>query len=610
MKKSDVNSPIRFSSRWGTTLYPQTINGQQAKTAINDKHTAIVAKSGRFAAQLLLLFALFIIHSQAAAQKASAQASKKVVSQPIDPTTLRLQLTLVYDPAGAATGIQVSYQLPAKSGEKKNLSLYLDDMYPLERNQDTVANLQVKDTRGIVPFLKPVHLDQKMRYQAARAIEGGTTVSYFIRAARSANRFGPHIDMQQTGGGLSGSYISILLLPEFATPLRTELVWKLKSGDSSVSTFGKGNAVSETALQRDELLYAQFVAGKLYNNPANVPDHGFSVSGLGLTEKQIGHSLPTFGNVYESMRKRLHGSAKTAFRFFFRSFDGGPLMSGSATQASSSGSFVVYMPPNTSLEKPDVLNLVAHEMIHVFVKSAETDLYSEGIADYLSALLPYQAGLTSQENFLRLINEGAAQYYTNSIRLASDSTYDKLKWTTTNAWTLAYSRGMLYFANLDAKLSRLPGPHPTVVSLVVAMNDMAKTGKPSWETVLRKNVGEWAVDDYKTVLSGKLLVPEPGAFGADFVIEKIQAGLFDMSKGVNKGQIIKGLSPLSSAAKAGLKDGDVFTETLDLTPVYGSYDKPLQVTVNRNGALLSFSFLPHGELVEAWKWTVKKPADR
>ena len=42
------------------------------------------------------------------------------------------------------------------------------------------------------------------------------------------------------------------------------------------------------------------------------------------------------------------------------------------------------------MEKPDVLNLVAHEMIHVCVKSAETDLYSEGMADYLSALLPYQ----------------------------------------------------------------------------------------------------------------------------------------------------------------------------------------------------------------------------
>ncbi|QJD80857.1 PDZ domain-containing protein [Spirosoma rhododendri] len=71
--------------------------------------------------------------------------------------------------------------------------------------------------------------------------------------------------------------------------------------------------------------------------------------------------------------------------------------------------------------------------------------------------------------------------------------------------------------------------------------------------------GEWAVDDYKTALSGKLLVPEPGAFGPDFVIEKIGTGLFDIPKGNHKGQVVKALNPLSSAAKAGLKEGDVFT---------------------------------------------------
>jgi hypothetical protein len=609
MNKSAVSRLIRFSRPSDTALRLQPTNGPQPTAAINDEHVVISAKLRSFAAQLLLLLALVIIYYQAAAQNASSRAAKKVISQPIDLVTLRLQLAVAYDQAGAATGIQVSYQLPAKAKEKRALSLFLDEMYPLKRTQDTVANLLVKDEKGIVPLLKPVHLNDKTHYQTYRAVDGLTTVSYFIQAASALNRFGPHIDMQQSGGGLAGSYVSILLLPDFPTPLQTKLVWYLKPGDLAVSTFGKGNAVSQTPLQRSELLYAQFVVGQLYTNPADVPNQGFSVSGLGLTKKQIGHSLPTFTKVYEAMRQQLHGSAQTAFRFFFRSFAGGPIMSGSATQASSSGSFVIYMPPTTSLDEPEVLNLVAHEMIHVFVKGAETDLYVEGIADYLSALLPYQTGLTSRENFLGLINAAAAQYYTNSIRSVADSTYDKLKWSTTNAWVLAYSRGMLYFANLDAKLSRLPGKHPTVVSLVIAMNELAKTEKPSWETVLRKQAGQWAVDDYNLALSGQLLTPEPGAFGTEFVIKKREAKLFSLGykepRGIRKGQVVRGLDPSSNAAKAGLKEGDIFAETVNLNPVYSSYDKPVQVSVNRNGSLLSLSFLPQGEPVEAWQWRLK-----
>jgi hypothetical protein len=90
----------------------------------------------------------------------------------------------------------------------------------------------------------------------------------------------------------------------------------------------------------------------------------------------------------------------------------------------------------------------------------ETRWTIEGMAEYYAALLPYEAGAITYEEFRDRLEEGAAAEY-DDVRLAEPAT-----WTETGA---NYDRGALVFAHIDR---RLRAEHGTTLDAVVAsIND-------------------------------------------------------------------------------------------------------------------------------------------
>jgi len=528
--------------------------------------------------------------------------------------TLILHLKPLYGSDGKANSMHVSYEVVFEDNLRShNLNLHLDLMENLGRKADQISDLVVKDEDGIVD-MHPSRKDLEknaMVYQAVKPVNGKVTVEYTITAASPIRNPGSYIDMQKSGGGLTGSFISILLLPPFDNELFVKLEWDLAEGNTAVSSFGVGNVTSRPALSYESLQYAQFIVGPLHTYPNPLPDKGFSVAGLGLDEEKIGNSLPKFQNVYEYLRKQFQASPDLAFRFFFRSYPEIFFSSGSAIQGDGYGSFLLCIPPSEQLkDNDDMLSLISHEMLHIFISSVSSEWYNEGIAEYLSTVLPYKGKFYSDEFYLKSINEKAAGYYTNDIRMQPDNTDSSMKFSTTNSWTLPYTRGFLYFANLDAKLKVLTkGDKVTVLSLALELEKLKHTQEiteKSWTDLLQKRAGNWAIEDWNAMKAGKLIVPYPGAFGENLVAEKLDAGVFDLgfnkSKGVSKGQIIRDLVKGSNAEKTGIKEGDEVIESVDLYFYYGSYDKNLTIKVKRNNEILSFSFSPRRGSVEAYRW--------
>ncbi|QNK61119.1 hypothetical protein H7F33_11065 [Pedobacter sp. PAMC26386] len=513
-------------------------------------------------------------------------------------------------------GIDVTYTLSETFSNSTGRLMFLyDKMYPLQRSSDTVSSLQVRDRLGAFP-LKLQTSDKSnssdyVKWSASRAQNGPLTVSYYVPLApRIALKSGPVKDLQAAGDGLSGAIGSFLLFPDHSKKITINLHWTLNDGQEAVCSQGFGKNISFQTSVID-LFETQFLAGSLYSYANNKINTGFRMYGLGQdVNNELNASAGWYEMAYKTIRDNLNGSPTSPFYYFFRSYHGNPMSSGRATN----GSFLMYLPKQMSMNDEDVKILSAHEMIHVFVSDLVspdglTDWYIEGIADYLSVKLLYDGHLIGEKKYLEVINGQAAEYYTNKLRSTPNKKIPEIMWLGTNAWTTPYCRGSMYFADLEGKL-RQHKAKVTVLSLVNTLNSMKNRGEPitsdSWANLLKKEAGEWALTDYESMLSGNLLIPGDNAFGEKFKREAVKARFFDLGfdypKSIKVGEQIKNLRGDSPAAKAGLKEGDIINNAVDLIPLYRSYSKPLTIYVKRNSKIIPITYHPRSTSASAYKW--------
>ena len=67
-------------------------------------------------------------------------------------------------------------------------------------------------------------------------------------------------------------------------------------------------------------------------------------------------------------------------------------------------------------------------------------------------------------------------------------------------------------------------------------------------------------------------------------------------------RIVRGLVPGSAAAKAGLQEGDEIVAPVGLDVVQGKQDATLTLQIRRDGKTFPITYLPRGEVTEAYQW--------
>ncbi len=546
----------------------------------------------------------FLLHSVILAGLAAFPAAS-AFARTEPPAQLDVTLAMTRQTDGNANGVAVTYTYRPAITTGVPLTFALDTLEPaLERSTDKVVDIALSDERGTLPVGAAVRRKIGPRmfdtWTTTRPVSGAVHMSYRMAVApgKVAKR-GPQVDLQAAGGGVSGGYVGIFVLPDTSARFATHVHWKLPAGAMAVSSYGEGDYTGIFTVE--EFTNTLFLAGpvKSYRPPGQAKGAGLAVYGLGVAGQQLQAAGGWAAAAYAAELKAFKLVGRP-YRFMIRSFSGGSNASGRAAEHS----FMLYVPPGEDPGTNKLHYVVAHEMVHSLARYLEKedlagDWYTEGLANYMALTVPHAAGAYTPAEYLELVREESAGYYTNAKRSLPNSALPGVVWSGRNAWLLSYNRGAMYFADLDAKL-KARGSRIRVLDLANEMSTRINAGEPSdrhtWLNVISKRAGPWAVNDWNDMMQGKIIFPAAGAFGSCMHAIRQDVRIFDlgfaMPVRLSAGATIGGVRRGSAAERAGLRDGDVLEEGVDINPAATSIDQPVVLHVRRAGSSVTMTYQP------------------
>jgi hypothetical protein len=467
-------------------------------------------------------------------------------------------------------------------------------------------------------------------WYASRRVSGTLTIRYRAPISNALNPRGaaPPLELRTESGGLSGDASTFLVLPDSDSIYRIALHWDfaaLGPGAAGLSTLGAGDvgfAAGGRGAQRglnavyEDGLYV--MGGLIHTRPSPLSGAGFMSAWQGQP--------PFDANALMKWTQSLYGS----YVRFFRAPPGQPyevflrrnlVNAGGGVEVG--GSFVGTFDQQT--EAQDLELTLAHEMVHTFVGGLDgpqgllASWYTEGLAVYYERVLPWRAGLISTDVFLADLNKTAARYYTDLLNDTPNGQIPARFWADTRVRVLAYDRGSLYFAQLNAELRARSDHEQSLDNLVLQMLDRRRRGLPvdeaAWVSLVRKAVGRAGVAQFDAMLAGKLVLPASAAFGPCFArttvpLRRYELG-FDSAVLMEPARIIRGLVPASQAARAGLRNGDRIVKPVPQDAIQANQNARLTLLIERAGKTFPVTYLPRGAQVATYQWKRRRGvADR
>lgn len=486
-------------------------------------------------------------------------------------------------------------------------------------NVKTVAsslrNLMATDADG--PLTLTFHDDPAgpkpyRHWIASRTVVGPLTISYRADITDALNPLGaaPPLELRSESGvfsGLAGTYV---LLPDADKAYQLRLDWDFSSiGGTSlgVSTLGVGNQFSAPKAP-NELESTFTMGGQLEHEPAAPTVDGFYSAWQGKPPFDARALMQWTHRLYGSYLQFFNARGVT-YNVFLRRNKINP---GGGVEVANS--FVGTFDDGTPVE--DFKLTLAHEMVHTFVGALDekdelaASWFSEGLAVYYQRLLPYRAGRISREAYLQDLNNTAARYYTDLLNTTPNPDISARFWADTRIRVLPYDRGALYFAQLNAEISKASHGKRSLDDLVLLFLKRRRTSQPltqvTWVEAVTQELGSRGGQQFDDMMSGKLIVIGPDSFGPCF--QRIQKPLRRYELGfapevlVEPKRIIHGLLQGSAAATAGLKDGDEILKPVPQDSIQADQAARLRLQIRRNGKVFDVSYLPRGEVVQTWQW--------
>jgi predicted metalloprotease with PDZ domain len=482
-----------------------------------------------------------------------------------------------------------------------------------------VANLSVRDARGPVGLIvrdEGEPGEGARQWFAERPVEGALQVHYRVATALPLAPRGaaPPLELTSESGGFSGAGSTFLLLPPGSEPYRLSVSWDLSglaAGASGVSSFGPGHSAPQSAQPVDTLADSYYMGGTLGRFPQQGTADGFFSAWQGKLPFDI-QPLMAWGARLRTDYIRFFGDgAREPYGVFIRRNLVNP-----GGGVAHYHSFVTTYGDATGSDPDDLKITLAHEMFHTFSPrigdpgGLESSWFGEGLATFYQRELPFRFGMIDAATYLRDLNYTAGRYYTNPLGEAPNSEVPSRFWEDTRIRTLAYDRGSLYFAAVDDAVRTRSGGKHSLDDLVLAMRARQQAGSTltnaDWEELLKKELGDKGVAEFRAMLAGASPLPPSTAFGPCFrritrPLRRYQLG-FDPKVLVEPDRIVRGLVAGSAAAAAGLRNGDAILKPVGQDHIQGDQTGILTLQIRRNDRTMTIRYLPRGETVSAWQW--------
>ena len=423
----------------------------------------------------------------------------------------------------------------------------------------------------------------------------------------------PQYELRTTENSVSGSMLSFLPLPLDGVERQVGVSWDMANADEGavgVSSLGIGDVTTDELINPSSLSSVYIMAGTpgVFESDAT----GFFAAWQG-TPAFPGEGLMSWADGLQQFYGDFFEYAPESFGVFGRHNPANP-----GSGIGLRNSFAFTFGAETPID--NLKSLLAHEMLHAWVRGFDgladgtaalaSSWYSEGLAVHYQRLLPWRAGLMSDEEFLYDLNSTAARYYTNIMINVPNEDVPAGFWRDTRIRVLPYDRGSLYFAALNADIQAATNGDLSLDDLVREMLSDRRADIPlteaHWREKLEAVLGEDGIADFDAMLAGGEVQPPSDAFGPCFQrvtkpLRRYNLG-FDPDVLLDRPREVYGLIPGSEADKAGLRDGDVILHSFSQDGMQGDQDAWLQIRIDRDGEELTLRYQPRGETVDAYQW--------
>jgi hypothetical protein len=334
-------------------------------------------------------------------------------------------------------------------------------------------------------------------------------------------RSNPPWGLKAAGGGVAGSGLGFLVLPEGITTTSTLLRWNLSAlspASVGVITAGEGDVLLPGS--PDALKYQWILAG-----PARVYRQigtRFSAFALGQPPYDLPEMLRRAGKAYVVLNGALpYLEPGPDYRLLLRAFDYPSAHTGTAFTTG-----VLLSGGNTydkGVDKTSIRNVLLDEMTHRWVglmAGKYTTWFNEGLTAYETTRLGYSSGLDSLDDYERNVKEITDWYYASPARDWSQARietegglgHDEIR-------DVPYGRGALYFAELDMAIRVHSSGKHTLNSVLNPLFAEREAGaildQDRWELMLTRELGTKAVEHFRRVIidGTEEEVPASGSFG-------------------------------------------------------------------------------------------------
>ena len=399
---------------------------------------------------------------------------------------------------------------------------------------DRVEDLAVIDRRGRVPMkheddpVNPGGFPFFRRWQAQREVVFPVRVSWRTRVEPPTDRRGPPFNIRPSAGGVSGAGSGFMVVPTGVASKLSHVDWDLGAfgpGAAGLSSFGEGSFELEGPPAG--LWQGWYMAGPVGRYPEAGDIGGFSAAWLGdfpfdarEAMREAARSYAWLGDFFGYL------DPPPRYRVFMRMIDSNqPRFSGTALGAS----FMLSGGPNSGMETNGAAphGTFLHEMIHMWVGGVEgpqgvTSWFSEGLTSYYTLTLPLRSGYGSVEEYGAGINRIAERYYTSPALGMSAADIAAVGFGSEEVRRTPYDRGVMYFADLDARIRERTGGPQGLDSLVNGIFERRQREEGSfdhdaWIAAVTDALGPAAAAEFQArILDGEPIAPVSDAFGPCF----------------------------------------------------------------------------------------------
>lgn len=549
---------------------------------------------------------------------------------------LDLQPQLSHD--NSSLSVRFSIQVEPLSLGTRFLTMPLEMAHVPTTNYSASNPITASDDFGPLTFFYRDDETLHRTWYPSRSTRGTIRLSFttYPRQITSSTRPGPRFDLREDQGGLIGTGLSFI--PQLAfrptdTRMHISLSWDLSLCPPDTKAIWSHTSALTSSITGDALSGSIFAVGPLHVLTTNIshPTHPSPARHSPFTLTYIGDPPPFSPTEVFSRLAPLYQHMATFFSPPVNPDEGYSIFLRRSTSRSFGGTafhraFILeYSTALLDLMAVGISNIfeiLAHEMVHNWPKlekcseqdpcGAQRTWYTEGIAVYYAAILPYRFNLTSRAQFLTTINQNAQAYYTSPLVHLSNMEVSNLGWGTFHAQRMPYYRGFIFFVLLDSLIKQASKGSRSVDDLVLEMLRRQRSNlsytPADFLALLNAELGQPGLAAYSAMSSGLPFIKVKDGAKLGLNLTFVRRDLPQYELGFDESSIsskrITGLVKGSRAEEAGLREGE---EVMDGS-LYGwtadDAGRKMRLKVRRGGEVVEVEYWPRTRhLVESWQWT-------